>query len=104
MNSRPMNITVRPSAQISGLMVGLGIGMWSSFAVLPVAGSTCTPCAAAALWRGVVRSQSGTRDVTRGMRAKLYSGGGDGIDHSSVAASQGLFPAIAPFFMLRKKL
>ena len=34
--------------------------------------------------RGALTSHSGRRDVTRGMRAKLYSGGGDGIDHSSV--------------------
>ena len=31
-----------------------------------------------------------------GIVSKLYSGGGDGMDHSSVRASQGSFPAGSP--------
>ena len=38
------------------------------------------------------------------MAAKLYTGGGDEMLHSSVGASQGSWPAGAPFFRLRKKL
>lgn len=34
----------------------------------------------------------------------MYSGGGDGIDHSNVAASHGLSPAISPPFFDLKKL
>ena len=36
-----------------------------------------------------------------GMTAKLYGGGGDEIDHSSVGASQGFGPATAPAVRLR---
>jgi hypothetical protein len=49
-------------------------------------------------------SHSGYLLVTVGIFAKLYSGGGLGIDHSSVPASHGLGPAIAPVFRLLKKL
>src|SRR5437762_102873 len=45
---------------------------------------------------GDLRSQSGYRDVTVGITAKLYSGGGEGIDHSSVGPPQGSLPAGGP--------
>src|SRR5882762_6084488 len=35
---------------------------------------------------GCLRSQSGRRLLTVGMTEKLYAGGGEGIDHSSVQA------------------
>src|SRR5581483_1315634 len=49
-------------------------------------------------------SHNGRALNTVGMRSKLCSGGGDGIDHSSVAASHGSSPATAPKRTLRKKL
>src|SRR5215472_5955246 len=45
---------------------------------------------------GCLRSQSGRLLWTVGVIAKLYSGGGEAVDHSRVQASQGSFPAIAP--------
>src|SRR5271157_3370121 len=45
---------------------------------------------------GCFKSQSGRRLRTTGMVPKLYSGGGELVDHSSVHASQGSFPAISP--------
>src|SRR6185503_1037885 len=41
-------------------------------------------------------SQRGRRLLTVGISAKLYSGGGELVDHSSVQASQGSFPAGRP--------
>src|SRR5215471_4251091 len=45
---------------------------------------------------GCFRSHSGRRLATTGSIAKLYAGGGELVDHSSVQASQGSFPAGAP--------
>src|SRR5215831_9398940 len=45
---------------------------------------------------GCFTSQSGRRLLTAGSDAKLYTGGGELVDHSSVQASQGSFPAIFP--------
>src|SRR5262245_22780687 len=45
---------------------------------------------------GCLRSQSGRRLLTTGIAAKLYGGGGDVVDHSSVHASHGSFPAGLP--------
>src|SRR6266852_4753877 len=45
---------------------------------------------------GCLRSHSGRRLRTVGITAKLYSGGGELVDHSSVHASQGSFPAALP--------
>src|ERR1041385_8776287 len=39
---------------------------------------------------------SGSRLSTRGIDAKLYDGGGDGIAHSSVAPPHGSLPAGGP--------
>ena len=41
-------------------------------------------------------SHSGSRPRTVGIRAKLYAGGGELTDHSSVLAPQGLSPAGSP--------
>src|SRR6201997_2231271 len=46
---------------------------------------------------GCFRSQSGRRLRTTGIVAKSYSGGGEVVDHSSVHASHGSFPAGSPF-------
>src|SRR5713226_9235996 len=46
---------------------------------------------------GCLRSQSGRRLWTTGIAAKSYSGGGEVVDHSSVHASHGSFPAGSPF-------
>src|SRR2546428_4228157 len=43
-----------------------------------------------------LRSQSGRRLLTVGMTAKLYAGGGGGVDHSRVQASHGSLPAALP--------
>src|SRR5690349_21275796 len=45
---------------------------------------------------GCFRSHSGRRLWTSGMVAKLYAGGGEVVDHSSVHASHGSLPAAAP--------
>src|SRR5436853_470592 len=60
-------------------------------------------CGTSRVSSGDFRSQSGYRDVTVGIVAKLYSGGGDGIDHSSVGAPHGSFPAMAPRFRLDQR-
>src|SRR5882757_5248375 len=45
---------------------------------------------------GCLRSQSGRRLLTIGIAAKLYAGGGEFVDHSSVHASHGSLPAARP--------
>src|SRR5580704_540621 len=45
---------------------------------------------------GCLRSHSGRRLATFGTTAKLYGGGGELTAHSSVQASQGSLPALAP--------
>src|ERR1700733_11632993 len=45
---------------------------------------------------GCLRSQRGRRLRTLGITAKMYTGGGEFTDHSSVHASQGSFPAVLP--------
>src|SRR6266481_9055126 len=45
---------------------------------------------------GCLRSQSGRRLLTDGVTAKLYAGGGELVDHSSVHASQGSLPEVLP--------
>src|SRR6185436_13633491 len=117
MNRSPENMMMMPAATKRGLIVGSGIGMPSSFAVRRSV-SRCTGFASASfscsvhppcvcgisdVRSGCVRSHNGYRDSTSGISAKLYSGGGDGIDHSSVAASHGLSGAMGPLDLLRKK-
>src|SRR6202047_2670743 len=53
---------------------------------------------------GCLMSQSGRRLLTTGIVAKLYSGGGEVVDHSSVHASQGSAPAGSPFRSDHKRL
>ena len=45
-------------------------------------------------------SHQSSRSCTFGISAKLYSGGGDGIDHSRVRPSHGSAPASSPFVQL----
>src|SRR5262245_14089053 len=45
---------------------------------------------------GCYKSHSGRRLRTSGKVSKLYSGGGEVVDHSSVQASQGSSPAGSP--------
>src|SRR5713101_6958193 len=45
---------------------------------------------------GCLRSHSGRRLRTVGATAKLYAGGGELVDHSSVHASHGSLPAVLP--------
>src|SRR5215468_7571345 len=45
---------------------------------------------------GCFTSHNGRRLATTGTVAKLYAGGGELADHSSVQASQGSFPALVP--------
>src|SRR3954447_9069032 len=47
-----------------------------------------------------LRCHQSSRASTTGISAKLYSGGGDGIDHSSDRASHGSFQAITPRLLL----
>src|SRR3954465_13693236 len=65
-----------------------------------IARSPSRVCGTSRVSSGDFRSHNGYRDVTVGMTAKLYSGGGDGIDHSSEGAPHGSLPAIAPRFRL----
>jgi hypothetical protein len=46
----------------------------------------------------------GSTDRTRGTTSKLFSGGGDGVNHSSVLAFHGSGPAIGPCFSERVTL
>src|SRR5215208_4627356 len=46
----------------------------------------------------------GSTDRTRGMTSKLFSGGGDGVNHSSVFAFHGSGPAITPVLSDRTTL
>src|SRR5258708_18307651 len=46
---------------------------------------------------GCFRSHNGRLLRTSGRTAKLYSGGGDDVAHSSVHASHGSLPAGSPF-------
>src|SRR5690242_3527191 len=96
---RPQNITTSPSATKSGLIVLYGMMMPSSSAVLPV----CELMRALS-WSASLPSPNGQRDVTVGILAKLYSGGGLGIVHSRVPAPHGFEPAISPLRRLLKKL
>src|SRR6266576_2777499 len=95
----PQNMRIRPNATNSGLMVLYGMTIPRSCADFPacefmraLSKSTSLP------------SQSGYLLVTVGIFAKLYSGGGLGIVHSSVPAPQGFVPAISPLFLLLKQL
>src|SRR5687767_12112251 len=96
---RPQNISTIPNATMSGLMVLYGRMMPSSVAVFP-----STRFARALSMSASFPSHNGYLLVTVGIFAKLYSGGGLGIVHSSVPAPHGSAPAIAPAFRLRKKL
>src|SRR4029077_9911184 len=95
----PQNMMMRPSATNSGLMVLYGITIPKSAGVLP----SCELKRASSRSTSLP-SHSGYLLVTVGILAKLYSGGGLGIDHSSVPAPHGLGPAISPRFLLTKKL
>src|SRR6185312_15562062 len=50
------------------------------------------------IWRSIWRRMSfiGSTERTRGTASKLFSGGGDGVNHSSVLAFHGSGPAMAP--------
>ena len=58
------------------------------------------------VWRSIWRRMSfiGSTERTRGTTSKLFSGGGDGVNHSSVFAFHGSGPAIAPFLRDRTTL
>ena len=91
-------MSTRPSATNSGLMVLYGITIPRSAAVLP----SCALMRALS-WSTSFPSQSGYLLVTVGILAKLYSGGGLGIVHSSVPAPHGFAPATAPLLRLFRK-
>ncbi len=46
----------------------------------------------------------GSTERTRGTTSKLFSGGGDGVNHSSVFAFHGSGPAIGPCYSERRRL
>jgi hypothetical protein len=79
---------------------------WSSVSVTDDASSdppdgmrTRRPCSSSVY----LRCQKSSRASTSGISAKLYSGGGDGIDHSSVPACHGSLPDTSPAVRLRQK-
>src|SRR5437773_1900958 len=53
---------------------------------------------------GCFKSHNGRRLRTSGRVSKLYSGGGELVDHSSVHASRGSLPATAPYLSDRRRL
>src|SRR5215475_4871228 len=53
---------------------------------------------------GCFTSHSGRRLRTSGRVSKLYSGGGEDVDHSSVHASHGSLPAMSPRVSDRRRL
>src|SRR5260370_37903981 len=53
---------------------------------------------------GCLRSQSGRRLLTVGIKAKLYAGGGELVAHSRVHASHGSLPAILPLIKDKSRL
>src|SRR5688572_1019523 len=95
----PQNISTIPNATMSGLMVLYGRMIPRSAAVLP-----SRRFERALSMSGSFPSHNGYLLVTVGILAKLYSGGGLGIVHSSVPAPHGSAPAIAPLLRLMKKL
>jgi len=58
---------------------------------------TLRPCSSSVY----LRCQSSSRLVTSGISLKLYSGGGDGMVHSSVRASQGSSPTISDLRVMK---
>ena len=54
------------------------------------------------IWRRM--SFIGSTERTRGMTSKLFSGGGEGVNHSSVLAFHGSGPAGGPFLSDRRRL
>ena len=85
----------------SGQYDGDGMWMWcgsgatssSSVSTAAPAGSRSSRPSSSSVY---FRCQNSSRWVTSGISAKLYSGGGDEVDHSSVRASHGSGPAIGP--------
>src|SRR3954452_17246601 len=58
---------------------------------------TCLPCAAAT---SRLMSCIGLTERTRGITSKLFSGGGELVNHSSVFPSHGSLPDFLPFLAL----
>src|SRR5262245_29003894 len=84
-------------------------GGWDATAALGDTGETvvitCAPhsyCQSGS--SGCLRSHSGRRLRTTGKVSKLYSGGGDVVDHSRVHASHGSLPAGVPTRSERSRL
>src|SRR5438477_12708009 len=95
-----------PEAAISGKYDGDGMCIeWTST-------SSCASCAAPAgtatgtpsAFSTYFRCHQSSTLWTVGTTAKLYSGGGEGIDHSRVRPSHGSAPASSPRVVLEMKL
>src|SRR5580692_4308258 len=70
---------------------------WSGIVLISLVSESSLPYSKAESGSsGCFRSHSGRRLATTGSLAKLYTGGGDGVDHSSVHASHGSAPAVSP--------
>jgi hypothetical protein len=92
----PEGISSSSSHSASRTVVA-GVSWWRA--------NTCRPSARLATSRARSRSSHiGYGLVTRGITAKLYSGGGELVAHSSVAPSQGSGPAGAPRNTLTARL
>src|SRR3954454_22995150 len=103
-SNRPTAIVANPAEHTNGQYEG--DGKWITDGVVSCGAVWTTVCAVSVEWAGPPASGVGSigsrcrrsgcfiphqasREWTVGMRAKLYVGGGDEIDHSSVAPSQG---------------
>src|SRR5262250_358749 len=86
---RPAIATLPRSGRFHGRCVSLSVIAAALIALCPhsyrLSGSS-----------GCFRSHNGRLLATTGTVAKLYAGGGELTDHSSVHASHGSFPASAP--------
>src|SRR5919205_2853614 len=100
---KPESTMKTPSATTTGQYDGRG--MWISCGISSGAGIHCRGVEAG--WPdascGYFSAQKASRPSTGGITAKLYSGGGDVVAHSSEEPSQGSLPATSPWIRLCTK-
>src|SRR5271156_1087308 len=93
--TKPVKANARPSAKTIGHRVFAGnITMGSGSGCVSVIGPAGSYFQSGS--SGCLRSQSGRRLLTTGIAAKLYTAGGESVDHSRVHASHGSIPDFFP--------
>src|SRR5579862_629883 len=98
-----------PSASTNGQYDGDGMwipcGSWGSrrggIVAASLGGSFTSRPSSSSVY---LRCQNSSREVTTGISAKLYSGGGDDVSHSSVRASHGSSPQSSPRWRVKMTL